>query len=107
MVSPALLERALLLGAHAAERPVDVHTAVAARAAVCVRGAVLVLDESQTLALFALLGDALEVGRTVTARVEQLLEAEHRHTVLLGLSILYLRIIIIYKMFIVKYLWKR
>ena len=60
-VGVALLEGALLLGAHAAEGPVDVHAAVAARAAVLVHRTVLVLNQTQTLPLLALLSDALVI----------------------------------------------
>ena len=60
-VGVALLEGALLLGAHAAEGPVDVHAAVAPRAAVLVHRTVLVLNQTQTLTLLALLSDALVV----------------------------------------------
>ena len=61
-VGVALLEGALLLGAHAAEGPVDVHAAVAPRPAVLMHRAVLVLNETQTLALLALLRHALVVS---------------------------------------------
>lgn len=60
-VGVALFEGALLLGAHAAEGPVDVHAAVAPRAAVLVHRTVLVLYQTQTLALLALLSDTLVV----------------------------------------------
>ena len=70
-VGVALLKRALLFGAHAAEGPVDVDTAVAPRPAVLMHRAVLVLNQPQTLPLLALLGDALVIGGTVTPWVQE------------------------------------
>lgn len=51
-----------MFGAHAAERPIDVDTAVAAHPAVFMDGAVRVLNEAEALSLLALLSDALVVG---------------------------------------------
>jgi hypothetical protein len=92
VITVAGLESSLLAGTKPSEGPIDGHTAIATCCAILVRVAILILNQTQALSLFALLSDALNVFAAVSPGVQQRAVSAHRHAVLLYLPVLDLRV---------------